>query len=607
MDILNWVYLLKNKLVKKEVQDPKQDLVILGNNVSYVKRGDKYQSYGMTVEDFAKAIGGLQGESYILVTGNSDDPTVNGAELKAAYDIAAASTPYGIGRGTNNTFTIIIAPGTYDMTAYNGAYGWELTEPYINLRGLTANYDADRRTDVQISTFCANALSCEYTGLDAKTYFNGQILIGLNGMTSTAFTNCHAGDYSFGAKPGIFGMTAKFKNCSAGANSFASCGSPTVTGGWITPPNYDPTGSISLYGTFENCLAGPGSFGVTYSGAISSYAEFKNCTSYGGQCFGVATFTGTAFANGKYTDCATNGGNSFGYSQAGDVSVNGTFTNCLAYGYSFGCANGSTSNVTIGGQFYNCKLPNGGVGPFSFGVALNSVSGSVSINPGAIFENCTAGYISFGVGGNNVTVAGTFTNCTANGYSFGWNPVNYNATASGTFTDCTVNMATGGPGEGAFGGISASGVFTNCKTIGGLNVFGFGNTTNPLYNGTASGSFYNCISNSSFGSFGTNATGTFMNCKALNTAFGTYDAPGYFYNCVASDGSFGTNPPGNVNGTFINCVGGSNSFGNNDITLLSKLNGKAFYCVKTNGTFYASVGGTKAVLCIDSTNTIKTV
>jgi hypothetical protein len=53
MDIINWVYLLKNKLVKTTVQDPEKDLVILGNNVSYVKRGDKYQSYGMTVKDFA--------------------------------------------------------------------------------------------------------------------------------------------------------------------------------------------------------------------------------------------------------------------------------------------------------------------------------------------------------------------------------------------------------------------------------------------------------------------------------------------------------------------------------------------------------------------------
>ncbi len=57
MDILNWVYLLKNKLVKTTVQDPKQDLVILGNNVSYVKRGDKYQSYGMTVKDFGLSLG----------------------------------------------------------------------------------------------------------------------------------------------------------------------------------------------------------------------------------------------------------------------------------------------------------------------------------------------------------------------------------------------------------------------------------------------------------------------------------------------------------------------------------------------------------------------
>jgi len=55
MDILNWVYLLKNKLVKTTVQDPTQDLVILGGNVTYAKRGDKYQSYGMTVQDFIEA------------------------------------------------------------------------------------------------------------------------------------------------------------------------------------------------------------------------------------------------------------------------------------------------------------------------------------------------------------------------------------------------------------------------------------------------------------------------------------------------------------------------------------------------------------------------
>jgi hypothetical protein len=72
MDILNWVYLLKNKLVKTTVQDPTQDLVILGNNVTFAKRGDKYQSYGMTVEDFAAYVASTTGTQMNYVTGILD-------------------------------------------------------------------------------------------------------------------------------------------------------------------------------------------------------------------------------------------------------------------------------------------------------------------------------------------------------------------------------------------------------------------------------------------------------------------------------------------------------------------------------------------------------
>lgn len=72
MDILNWVYLLKNKLVKTTVQDPTQDLVILGGNVTFAKRGDKYQSYGMTVEDFAASIVPAPGTQMNYVTGLLD-------------------------------------------------------------------------------------------------------------------------------------------------------------------------------------------------------------------------------------------------------------------------------------------------------------------------------------------------------------------------------------------------------------------------------------------------------------------------------------------------------------------------------------------------------
>lgn len=56
MDILNWLYLVKSNLVKTAIQDKTKDLVILGNNVSFDKRGDKFQSYGITVSDFASQL-----------------------------------------------------------------------------------------------------------------------------------------------------------------------------------------------------------------------------------------------------------------------------------------------------------------------------------------------------------------------------------------------------------------------------------------------------------------------------------------------------------------------------------------------------------------------
>lgn len=56
MDILNWIYLVKNKLRKTTVQNPDKDLVILGADVGFSKRGDGYLSYGMHVTDFAKYI-----------------------------------------------------------------------------------------------------------------------------------------------------------------------------------------------------------------------------------------------------------------------------------------------------------------------------------------------------------------------------------------------------------------------------------------------------------------------------------------------------------------------------------------------------------------------
>jgi hypothetical protein len=54
MDILNWLYIKKQQLIRTNLDSP-QDLVVLGADVSFQKRGDKYQSYAMPAQDFIEA------------------------------------------------------------------------------------------------------------------------------------------------------------------------------------------------------------------------------------------------------------------------------------------------------------------------------------------------------------------------------------------------------------------------------------------------------------------------------------------------------------------------------------------------------------------------
>jgi hypothetical protein len=55
MDILNWLYLAKNKFVRTSIDNPK-DLMIFGAKVGSNKRGDIYQNYAMEITDFAATL-----------------------------------------------------------------------------------------------------------------------------------------------------------------------------------------------------------------------------------------------------------------------------------------------------------------------------------------------------------------------------------------------------------------------------------------------------------------------------------------------------------------------------------------------------------------------
>jgi hypothetical protein len=204
-------------------------------------------------------------------------------------------------------------------------------------------------------------------------------------------------------------------------------------------------------------------------------------------------------------------------------------------------------------------------------------------------ENCRGGEFSFGgdttYGSNPIIVSGTFIDCdytvNSGGFMFGGGGF-----ASGTFINCSGNA-------GSFGSRStgeASGVFENCKCYGG----GFGQE------GTASGTFINCVAiNTSMGAFGVIASGTFINCRIEGGSggFGTgsytdpstgeqvgSDASGVFINCISGDYSFGQQ--GTASGTFINCTGGAYSFGENIAS------GTFTNCIAGGQSFGASSGNT---------------
>ena len=55
MDILNWLYLAKNRFVRDQ-PGSLQDLMIFGSKVGFTKRGDKYQNYAMEIGEFAQIL-----------------------------------------------------------------------------------------------------------------------------------------------------------------------------------------------------------------------------------------------------------------------------------------------------------------------------------------------------------------------------------------------------------------------------------------------------------------------------------------------------------------------------------------------------------------------
>jgi hypothetical protein len=55
MDILNWLYLRKEQLIRKTANNPETDLIAIGADVTFAKRDDKYKTYAMPIKDLSLA------------------------------------------------------------------------------------------------------------------------------------------------------------------------------------------------------------------------------------------------------------------------------------------------------------------------------------------------------------------------------------------------------------------------------------------------------------------------------------------------------------------------------------------------------------------------
>jgi hypothetical protein len=113
-------------------------------------------------------------------------------------------------------------------------------------------------------------------------------------------------------------------------------------------------------GTFEDCVAGTGSFGSVASGT------FRNCTVFGSYSFGYVT------ASGFFENCYCGG-----YGFGGNAS--GTFVNCYA--------GGDFARGIVSGKFVNCVGGN-----YSFGTE----GGEYTLTPSAVLIHCVGGTGSFG-------------------------------------------------------------------------------------------------------------------------------------------------------------------------------------------------------------------
>ena len=111
MDILNFISWIRGGRVVNTV-DPAQALLPVGLKDN--RRDDGYLAGAISVTDLLELVPPLSGPNYILIEGTGT-PVENGQELYDTYLAAITKTPNGLPLSDDNRYTILLAPGVYQV------------------------------------------------------------------------------------------------------------------------------------------------------------------------------------------------------------------------------------------------------------------------------------------------------------------------------------------------------------------------------------------------------------------------------------------------------------------------------------------------------------
>lgn len=119
MDILNFLYLKRQNLIKTVANDPSTDLLILGAEVPFTKKGDGYETYALSLADAIPSVYNKANVTQITsaatgVTVNANTGAITTVSLTTA---AQAKTIFTVTNSVITTNSLITVSAVYDEAA----------------------------------------------------------------------------------------------------------------------------------------------------------------------------------------------------------------------------------------------------------------------------------------------------------------------------------------------------------------------------------------------------------------------------------------------------------------------------------------------------------